>query len=222
MQASRGLWFRWLACIQCGVVWYLYISIRLATLVPLVFYASSLLAHFRHLQWLPQSFSAVTFTIFSLFRVPVRFVLCPGQHPRHKVMLRLSYTATPYTLPFPASCLITYKPSACQRWKLLNKQVDIEKRWKCEKDWQQKLSARCRKIVRCVCASRKFCPTLLLASFLLSLYIVRRRRRKLSSCFCVGTFERNDVLSAPTFRAQALCFRVCCRVLTVYASFCQY
>ena len=36
------------------------------------------------------------------YRDGVRFVLCPCTIPRHKMVLRLSYAATSYTLPFPA------------------------------------------------------------------------------------------------------------------------
>nr|DAU94291.1 MAG TPA: hypothetical protein [Caudoviricetes sp.] len=56
--------------------------------------------------WLPQSFSAVTFTIFSLFRVPVRFVLCPCQHPRHVVVRALSYARGYILYRFPLATLL--------------------------------------------------------------------------------------------------------------------
>lgn len=50
-----------------------------------------------------------------------------------------------------SSCLITVMPLSCQRWKLLNKHMDMEKRWKGGKDWRRISSAK-------LSASGKFLP----------------------------------------------------------------
>ena len=63
---------------------------------------------------------AGTFTIFSLFRVPVRFVLCPSQHPRlpcgsrrYRMRAHGKFTVSRYPALLSAGRACRYKSMAC-------------------------------------------------------------------------------------------------------------